>query len=46
MVRVKDATVTTVAMAEKESWPDVMGRYVLKLNKQDVQLLISKRKRM
>ena len=26
-------------MAEKESWPDVMGRFVLKRNKQDVQIL-------
>lgn len=39
LVRAKGATVTTVAMAEKESWPDVMGRYVLKRNKQDVQFL-------
>jgi len=39
IVRLKGATVTTVAMAEKESWPDVMGRYVLKQNKQDVQFI-------
>lgn len=39
LVRIKGATVTTVAMAEKESWPDVMGRFVLKRNKQDVQFL-------
>ena len=39
LVRIKGAAVTTVAMAEKESWPDVMGRYVLKRNKQDVQFL-------
>lgn len=39
LVRPKGATVTTVAMAEKESWPDVMGRYVLKRNRQDVQFL-------
>lgn len=39
LVRIKGATVTTVAMAEKESWPDVMGRYMLKRNKQDVQIL-------
>lgn len=39
IVRIKGATVTTVAMAEKESWPDVMGRYVLKQNKQDVQFI-------
>lgn len=39
LVRTKGAVVTTVAMAEKESWPDVMGRYVLKRNKQDVQFL-------
>ena len=39
IVRIKGATVTTVAMAEKESWPDVMGRFVLKRNKQDVQFI-------
>lgn len=39
VVRLKGATVTTVAMAEKESWPDVMGRFVLKNNKQDVQFI-------
>ena len=39
VVRVKGATVSTVAMAEKESWPDVMGRFVLKNNKQDVQFI-------
>lgn len=39
LVRLKGATVTTVAMAEKESWPDVMGRYVLKQNKHDVQFI-------
>lgn len=39
LLRIKGTTVTTVAMAEKESWPDVMGRYVLKRNKQDVQFL-------
>lgn len=39
LVRIKGATVTTVAMAEKESWPDVMGRFVLKRNKQDVQFI-------
>lgn len=39
IVRVKGATVSTVAMAEKESWPDVMGRFVLKRNKQDVQFI-------
>lgn len=39
VVRAKGANVKTVAMAEKESWPDVMGRYVLKRNKQDVQFL-------
>jgi len=39
VVRLKGASVTTVAMAEKESWPDVMGRFVLKNNKQDVQFI-------
>lgn len=39
VVRVKGATVTTVSMPEKESWPDVMGRFVLKRNKHDVQFL-------
>ena len=39
VVRLKGATVTTVAMAEKESWPDVMGRFVLKRNKQEVEFL-------
>ena len=39
IVRRKGATVMTVAMGEKESWPDVMGRYVLKNNKQDVQFI-------
>ena len=39
LVRLKGATVTTVAMAEKESWPDVMGRSVLKRNKQEVEFL-------
>lgn len=39
LVRIKGATVTTVAMAEKESWPDVMGRFVLKRNNQDVQFV-------
>ena len=39
VVRIKGATVITVAMAEKESWPDVMGRFVLKNNKQDVQFI-------
>ena len=39
LVRLKGATVTTVAMAEKDSWPDLMGRFVLKRNKQDVQFI-------
>ncbi len=39
VVRLKGATVKTVAMAEKASWPDVMGRYVLKHNKQEVEFL-------
>ncbi len=39
LVRLKGATVKTVAMAEKASWPDVMGRYVLKQNKQEVEFL-------
>lgn len=39
ILRPKGATVTTVAMAEKESWPDVMGRFVLKNNKQDVEFI-------
>lgn len=39
IVRVKGAPVTSVAMAEKESWPDVMGRFVLKRNKQNVQFI-------
>jgi hypothetical protein len=40
MVRRKGAEVTTVALTEKESWLDVMARYVLKRNKQDaVQIL-------
>lgn len=39
VLRRKGATVMTVAMAEKESWPDVMGRYVLKNNKHDVQFI-------
>lgn len=39
LVRRKGATVTTVSMAEKGSWPDIMGRFVLKQNKQDVQFI-------
>ena len=39
IVRVKGATVTTVAMPEKESWADVMGRFTLKRNKQEVQFI-------
>lgn len=39
VVRIKGSTVKTVAMAEKESWPDVMGRFVLKRNKQEVEFL-------
>ena len=39
LVRRKGATVTTVAMAEKESWPDVMGRFVLKRNKHEAEFI-------
>ena len=40
LVRRKGATVETVALTEKESWLDVMGRYTLKRNKQEaVQIL-------
>lgn len=42
IVRLKGATVKTVAMAEKESWPDVMGRYVLKRNKHEVEFINNK----
>ena len=39
LVRRTGATVTTVALTEKESWLDVMGRYTLKRNKQNVTLM-------
>jgi hypothetical protein len=40
LVRRKGASVSTVALTEKESWLDVMARHVLKGNKQDaVQIL-------
>lgn len=40
LVRRKGATVKAVALTEKESWLDVMGRYTLKHNKQeDVQVM-------
>lgn len=40
LVRRKDATtVTTVALPEKESLPDVLGRYTLKRNQQKVEIL-------
>lgn len=35
LVRRKGVAVETVALTEKESWLDVMGRYTLKRNKQD-----------
>ena len=39
IVRRKGVTVKTVALTEKESWPDVMSRFVLKRNKQDVEII-------
>ena len=39
IVRRKGVTVTTVALTEKESWPDVMSRHTLKRNKVEVELL-------
>ncbi|MBU4498890.1 MAG: PhnD/SsuA/transferrin family substrate-binding protein [Gammaproteobacteria bacterium] len=41
LVRRKGATVTTVALTEKESWLDVMARYTLKRNKQAVANFIN-----
>lgn len=39
LVRVKGATVKAVALGEKQSWLDVMGRHVLKLNKLEVEIV-------
>lgn len=39
IVRRKGVTVKTVALTEKESWPDVMSRYALKRNNQSVEIL-------
>lgn len=39
LIRRKGATVKTVALTEKESLPDVLGRYVLKQNGQNVEFM-------
>ena len=39
LVRRKGATVTTVALTEKQSVPDVLGRYVLKQKNEDVKFM-------
>lgn len=39
LLRVKGATVTTVAIGEKESWPDIMARSIIKRNKQEVDII-------
>ncbi len=39
LVRRKGATVTTVALTEKQSVPDVLGRFVLKQNNENVKYM-------
>lgn len=39
LVRRKGATVKTVALTEKESLPDVLGRSILKRNKQEAEII-------
>ena len=41
LVRRKGAAVTAVALTEKESWLDVMGRYTLKRNKQAPEQILN-----
>jgi len=39
IVRRKGAEIKTVALTEKESWPDVMSRFVLKRKKENVEII-------
>ena len=39
LVRRKGVEIKTVALTEKESWPDVMARFVLKRKKENVEII-------